>query len=535
MSRQNPLLRWFVCGWVGIVALCGATSASAQDVRLAFLVANPQGWKDDPYLKYIVKGDLEPMARSLRNLGFHIHTTLVNGSARQFRIAFQKLLVRLRQKPTVTTLFFYYTGHADRKAFHLGGPRNYALGYKEFISMLRKVRVKRRFVMLDACFGGQLIREFGSLEQAKRLVKKGGTRVPVDLRKFYKSEPPTRGIQIISSSSTFAFESPKHRGSVFTHYFLKGMKGGADVDRNGAISFQELFVFASREVQKETIQKPQRFIYQVGQDYPFAPNYAGRLLIPSSITGHVKVVIGNFVWRHHKTKKRPLWLRVNTGRGSVEIKSKQGCLRKTIVVKRQGWAALTRKGTEKNCQDVPPIIAKGDPDSQVYLEPQEFSPWRSVQPWSLEVRAGLLGTSGLLYEKGDWAGVFSVGMRHRYGGLFLSVWGTEQAFSSRSASYLGVEARGELGYGLEWTRFHLFLGAFLTAGVVVQDLGQVNNIAGVFRGGGTLSLVIRITPQWGLTFAGDIGTVPANFGQGLQWFVYGSASAGVRFSFPSGE
>lgn len=536
MKRRLAFLRYLL-PWIGSLLgiLLWHTPVQARDVRVAFLVANSHGWKGDPYLRYIVNGDLKPMARTLKKLGFEIHTQLINGSAPQFRTAYQNLLQRLQQKPKVTTLFFYYTGHADKTAFHLGRSKKNSLRYKEFIGMLRKLDIKRRFVMLDACFGGELIRDFGSLQRARKLVKKGVKRVPVNISKYYKAEPPTRGIHIISSSSTFAFESPKHRGSVFTHHFLKGIRGKADTDKNGAISFQELFAYASREVVKETIQKPQKFIYQVGQDYPFAPTYAGRLLIPSKVTGHVKVVIGNFVWRHHKTRKRPLWLRVNTGRGSIEVKSKSGCQRKSIHVTRQRLVSFTSKGAVTPCQTYGATVSKGGEYEAVYLKPREYSPWASVQPWSFEVRAGLLVSSGFLYEKGDQAGHLTVGMRHRFGAISLTVWGTQQAFATRSASYLGVEARGELGYGHEWTRFHLFAGAFLSAGVLIQDLGNADNTTGIFKGGVTTSLAFRLSPNWSITLTGDLGALPANFGQGLRWFLYASVSGGIRFFFSTGS
>jgi len=61
-------------------------------------------------------------------------------------------------------------------------------------------------------------------------------------------------------------ECPPHEGErwdghgVFTHLLLEGLRGEADLNRNGIVTFPELFEHASENVRAETRgrQNPQR-------------------------------------------------------------------------------------------------------------------------------------------------------------------------------------------------------------------------------------------------------------------------------------
>lgn len=343
-----------VVGWF----LSSAHRIEASDVRLALLVANQSGWHGDPHLRYAVRGDLEPLARTLRGVGFEV-LVLKNRTSQALRAAFRRIQKRVRRTPRVHTFFFYYSGHADQNALHMGRRTGQPLRYQELALFLSRLSIKRRIAVLDACYSGALIRHFGSLRNFKTWKTAGRSkgvrkRHQVNIRKWLvPQQGREQGIRILASSLGLSWELEQYRASIFTHHFLRGLRGYADLDRDGRVSIDELFDFTSREVLKYTGQRPQQMVWvQRSRPYAIAPAYHSRLYIASDILGHIQVSIANFVWSKHKQTRRALRLAVINGKGTVYLKRAQRCFQQNVIFPKHGEAYIHNRWRVIRCPQV---------------------------------------------------------------------------------------------------------------------------------------------------------------------------------------
>lgn len=508
-------------------------------MRLAFLIGNQIGWKKDPKLHYAISGDLRPMAKAVKNLGFQVHTLLINKNPHAVRKAMKLLLQRLEEKPRVSTLFFYYSGHADRTHFHLGPRRSNPLSYREFVQFLSKLKVRRRFVVLDACFSGEVIRHFGSLRQYKALrlagtVRSKGVRkklVVADLRKYFPDQGiKVRGLQILSSSQHLSFESNRRNGSVFTYHFLQGLKGEADLDKDGKIGINELFLYTKPRVKRETGQNPQQWLFRVGgETYGFAPVYRSYLDIQANTVGKLQVTVDNFVWRWNKTNRKPIRLAVTDGDGLVELQKGQQCWQQQIsFVPHRKSVLRPKRWTRVSCNPSG-LVRKGGLELPSRIAP----PIAPENDWNLELSGGPWGTNGFFQNGGDILGSGRIGFRHRYAGMFLTVGGATLPFSDVNVTQLSFNLRGEGGYRRSWSRFDLFVGGYLALGLLLQDLNQDTLPSLLVQVGATITPAIWLSERWAITLTLDAGVLPTviQLQSQLRAFFVGSIHLGLRYRF----
>lgn len=352
----NTTRWWLMTGFGLCLVWCAyAPSAHAFDRRFALLVANQQGWKGDPKLQYVIRGDLRPMARRLRQIGFEVQT-LENRDVTSVRRAFRELQDRLRRGTRITTFLFYYSGHADRNAFHIGPRSSQPMSFQEFASYLHLLPVMRRIAIIDSCYSGEIIRRFGSLQMYKKRKKMGqakGVSRPRSLnikKLLLPSQGRERGIRIISSSLHLAWELHRYKASIFTYHLLRGLNHAADLNRDGKITVDELFDYASREVKQETGQRPQQLV-QVQREAPYAlaPAYRSRLWIGSKVVGHLRVRVGNFVWSRHKKQKGPLRLAVIEGTGQVTLRRRGQCWKQRLLLQKHKEVRLSKRWRSFPC------------------------------------------------------------------------------------------------------------------------------------------------------------------------------------------
>lgn len=527
----------FIIGIGILLLMLPTTSYASKDVRLALLIANQQGWAKDPRLNYAVKGDLLPMSRSLRRLGFRIHKTLINQNPASVRRAFRSVLKRLRQKPRVTTFFFYYSGHADRNYFHMGARRSKPLSYKEFANFLNQVQVQRRFAVIDACFSGEIIRQFGSLRhyrnlrQNKAILAKGVERqlAETDLRKHFANQgEQVQGLQILSSSRFLSYESRNRKGSVFTYHFLRGLRGRADLDRDGKISMNELFLYVKPRVLKETGQSPQQWLFRIGgETYGFAPVYKSTLVIQSNILGRLQVAVDNFVWRWSKQTRQPIRLAVASGQGQIELRRGKRCWQQRLFFPSKGSVKLSPSQWQPIRCGNSLLVSKASLELPSTFQP----PIPLEQTWSLELQGGAWGTTGFVKAGGDVMGLGRVGLRHRYFAILVGVGGTTVPFSEQSYTQLAMELRGEAGYRKTWGRFDLFAGMYLSVGVLLQDVNQDLSPALMGQVGITLSPAYWLNRRWALFLNLDAGVIPTIVRSQPRAFFSGTANMGLRYRF----
>lgn len=145
---------------------------------------------------------------------------------------------RQRQGHTGDTLIVYYSGHADDEGMHLGRA---ALSFAELRGWLERSPARMRLLLLDACRSGGALR------------RKGATPAePFVVRLDESAE--MKGTAIVTSSTELeeSFESERLGGSVFTHHWVQGLLGAADVDRDLRVTLHEAYGYAYQQTVKAT-------------------------------------------------------------------------------------------------------------------------------------------------------------------------------------------------------------------------------------------------------------------------------------------
>lgn len=216
-----------------------AGMAHAEVQRFAILVGNNEGHAGTQQL-YFAEQDAEKMQGILTELGgvSLLNTKVILGKSRNdFLHAFGDIrgpIEGAKQNGSQTVLYFFYSGHADESALHLG--RNGSVTWDEIEVLLEKSGADVRVAFVDACKSGTLTR------------RKGGTRAPsfvFDLAERLDS----RGSVIITSSSgdEASQESNQIGGSYFTHYLTSALSGTADQNGDGRVSLSETYQYVYHE------------------------------------------------------------------------------------------------------------------------------------------------------------------------------------------------------------------------------------------------------------------------------------------------
>ncbi|TNF22746.1 MAG: caspase family protein, partial [Deltaproteobacteria bacterium] len=126
-------------------------------------------------------------------------------------------------------LFFYFSGHGDADDLHMAGER---LPLATLARTLDAVPAGVRLEILDACRSRPRAKGLHRVEPFALSVDDLGTRPRARIR-----------VQA-SSDGEDAQESDALGGGVFTHYLVSGLRGAADRDGDGQITFDEAYSWA---------------------------------------------------------------------------------------------------------------------------------------------------------------------------------------------------------------------------------------------------------------------------------------------------
>jgi len=153
-------------------------------------------------------------------------------------------------KPGLSRVFVYYVGHGapdqeTGEAYFVPVDANpqyiTTSGYKlsTFYANLAKLPAARKTVVIDACFSGS---------SPKGALFKGVSGLMARL----KAEPGAPGAADLLLTSTgtnqVAGWYPEKGHSLFTYFFLKGLQGEADTDKNGTITMGEMRAYLNDKV-----------------------------------------------------------------------------------------------------------------------------------------------------------------------------------------------------------------------------------------------------------------------------------------------
>ena len=129
-------------------------------------------------------------------------------------------------------IVFFYSGHGYEKGFcpyDMGKGNKNVLSYNDIYAVFRKSKATRKVVIADACMSGGLRQETHSTNHANRS----------DVLMFLSSR-----------TKELSIESTNMKNGFFTTYVERGLRGGADSNRDNVITAKEIFVFVSDGVKK---------------------------------------------------------------------------------------------------------------------------------------------------------------------------------------------------------------------------------------------------------------------------------------------
>jgi hypothetical protein len=299
-----------------MVFLLLAGAARANTVRLAIVAGHNRGETQDIPLKY-AESDADRFASLLGQIGGVEDSNmflLKSPTPTLLRYAFSELTRKARslEGKDDVVFFFYYSGHGDKGKIKLA---NQGFRLEELRNLIDSLPAQIRIGVFDACQSGSITK-----------LKGGKTVKPLVL----EQETNGKGTILITSSSEDenAQESENLQGSFFTHHWLSGLRGPADMSGDKHVSLMEAYQYAFQKTVVHTegttggIQHPNaRFQVDVEGDIVltdlasgdggirFPPESEGQFLV----VDRASVIMAEF----NKEAKREIFLALGPGTYTV--------------------------------------------------------------------------------------------------------------------------------------------------------------------------------------------------------------------------
>lgn len=299
--------------------------------RFALVAGANDGGQGRTQLRYATS-DARAMARVLTQLGGVQAGDVVlaeEPTPAQLSAAFDALQGRLgdaRRPGTRLQVFFYYSGHSDEEGLLLGGER---VGYAALRRRLDALAADVRIAVVDSCASGALT------------LPKGGAPRPSFL---VDSSTSLSGHAFLTSASAdeAAQESERLEASVFTHYFLSGLRGAADANRDGRVTLGEAYQHAFAETLARTTstragpQRPGWDLQLVGTGELVLTDLRAsdaRLVLDADVGGRVHVLRqrGGLVVEVAKLAGKPVELGLELGAYRVVVDDGAGAVGEATV------------------------------------------------------------------------------------------------------------------------------------------------------------------------------------------------------------
>ena len=227
---------------VTLLLLVLTPSHAAAERRVLLAVGNNQGLAGEEPLRH-AESDARRVAALFIALGdVRKADARVLNNAKPKNV--EQALVGLGKGTKADTLIVYYSGHGGEAALHLAGEK---LPLERLRRKVASFPAGMKILIVDACRSAGAARKKGwGLKKAVAisLAAPPGPRGSVELRAASMGEPSR--------------ESDELGGGVFTHYFLTGLRGAADLDSDGQVTLGEVYPFAyNRTLLRSTRAKAQ--------------------------------------------------------------------------------------------------------------------------------------------------------------------------------------------------------------------------------------------------------------------------------------
>jgi hypothetical protein len=359
-----------------VFAVAGAHSTAFADQRYAIVIGANPGWASDRPLRY-AENDAERVRDVLVALGGFAPdrvALLRDPDTADVRATLRDVARVTQASSEDTTVFFYYSGHADDERLHLKGE---PLSFKELHATLRGLPATIKIAVVDACKSGAVTR-------------KGGARV--DEFAVSVESPKLSGMVILTSSGAdeLSQESRALAGSVFTHHLVSGLRGAGDTNKDGQVTLAEAYRYAYSRTRADTAVSgtPQRpsFRYELtGQGElvlaQLKSTKAAQMTLPKGVATKY-VVLDAHEWRlvaeAQSETDRDVVLALAPGKYRIK-KVYSDRLEVGSLVLAAGEKAVVDNIAYKSAP-LSQGIVKGSPDD---LSPEDHREWQRTQAFGL--------------------------------------------------------------------------------------------------------------------------------------------------------
>lgn len=236
LGRRQPLPRDYLARVLRGVTRAGA-AAVGFDISLRTAGA-PGGFRKEHVLLITDKTEKTP---TLRNIKWALGTFLARSAKKD------------------DTVLIFFAGHGapeiDQRGVERDGLAKYlipsdadpddlystALPMDEMQTIFGRVEAERMVVFLDACYSGAA---------GGRTFSSKKTRAANLDDQFLERLTRSKGRAIITASrpSEVSMELPELGHGIFTYYLVQGLKGAADLNKDGIITVQELYEYVEQQV-----------------------------------------------------------------------------------------------------------------------------------------------------------------------------------------------------------------------------------------------------------------------------------------------
>ncbi len=209
--------------------------------RFVFAIGANNGGSDRIKLQYAIS-DAASFLKVLKEIGgvFDDDTFfLKNPTKKVFLSSLKELSKKIKHaklKFQRVETIFYYSGHSDDQSILLGEEK---ISYAVLNKKINKTPVDVRIAILDSCASGSFIRQKGGKYKSPFMIDTANNM---------------KGYAIMTSSSSdeASQESDKIKGSYFTHNLISGLRGAADMSKDGKVTLNEVYQYAFNETLSQT-------------------------------------------------------------------------------------------------------------------------------------------------------------------------------------------------------------------------------------------------------------------------------------------
>ena len=210
MKRHLFILIWLIAFGLG---------AGATNYVVCVGISNYPGTSDD---LRVSANDANTMAKLYRANGGCEVVKLTDSNATRAKVISQ-LNALFTKATSADRIVLFFSGHGMPGYFLC---YDGLLSYKQIVEVMRRSKASCKMVMADACFSGKM-------RSSKQRGKKYSSKDVMFFLSSRSNEP--------SKESSFS-------NSVFTIYLERGLRGGADKNKDRVITARELYEFVHKGV-----------------------------------------------------------------------------------------------------------------------------------------------------------------------------------------------------------------------------------------------------------------------------------------------